>query len=101
MALRETSPYARELRYVDHTTGETFFGPRLPASLAEIATEPDVRVLVTESTRLGHLARDRYDDPALWWVIADVNDITDPFNLPLGEEIRVPSRDRVLLEVLA
>ncbi len=99
--MRETSPYARELRYVDHTVGETFFGPRLPARIDEVPSAPDVRVVVTESTRLGALAHEHYGDAALWWVIADVNDVMDPFNLPVGEELRIPARDRVLMEVLA
>lgn len=101
MALRETSPYARELRFVDHTEGVTFFGPRAPAEIPEDPTAPDPRVLVTAATRLGLVAQDAYDDPSLWWVIADVNDVIDPFNLPTGEELRVPPLDRVLLEVLA
>lgn len=101
MALKETSPFARELRFVDHTRAEVFFGPRAPASLPEDMAAPDPRVLVTTATRLGLIAQDAYGDPSLWWVLADVNDVVDPFNLPVGEELRVPPLDRVLLEVLA
>lgn len=99
--LLESSPWARELRFRDHVAGEVFFGPRAPALLAEDPTTPDPRVLVTTGTRLALLAHDAYGRADLWWVLADVNDLVDPFNLPVGEELRIPALDRVLVEILA
>lgn len=99
--LLETSPWAREPRYRDHVANEVFFGPRAPALLAEDPTAPDPRAVVTTGTRLAVLAHDAWDRADLWWVIADVNDVLDPFNLPVGAELRVPALDRVLVEVLA
>lgn len=36
----------------------------------------------------------------LWWVIADINDIVNPFTIKAGMLLRVPTTDRVALEVL-
>lgn len=50
-----------------------------------------------ESSTLDSLAFDYYGDSQLWWVIADTNIATvDPFNIPCGTEILIPSRKWVL-----
>lgn len=92
--------WARELRYHDHTVDEVFFGPRARLSLAEDPSEPDLRVAVTEGTRLADLATEHYGTPHLWWVIADASDVVDPFALTPGEELRVPDLSRVQAEAL-
>lgn len=40
-------------------------------------------------------------DMRLWWVVADFNDITDPFaDLAVGTTLRVPSITRLWMEIL-
>ena len=40
---------------------------------------------------LDSIALDAYNNPALYWVIADFNRILDPFeDLPVGEVLKVP-----------
>lgn len=51
--------------------------------------------------KLDALAHRFYDNGELWWVIAEVNNIPDPFEpLPVGKMLRIPSRRTVLEEVL-
>jgi hypothetical protein len=46
--------------------------------------------------RLDLLAGDFYGTPALWWVIASVNNILDPLvSVPTGTAIRVPTKERL------
>jgi nucleoid-associated protein YgaU len=45
-----------------------------------------------QGERLDNIAFDYYQDPALWWVILDVNpEITDPTNIKPGTVIRIPN----------
>jgi hypothetical protein len=34
------------------------------------------------------------------WLVADLNDLVDPFLVPTGTRLRLPSRARVELEVM-
>ena len=49
--------------------------------------------------RLDLLANDFYGTPALWWVLASVNNILDPLtSIPQGTPFRVPTKTRLALE---
>ena len=49
--------------------------------------------------RLDLLADNFYGTPALWWVIASVNNIIDPLiSVPQGTSIRVPTKQRLSSE---
>lgn len=59
------------------------------------AREDDVyhKLEVHEVGRLDKLSQKYYNTPMLWWVIAQANDIFDPFKeIPIGTLIRIPSR---------
>lgn len=46
----------------------------------------------TETDRLDVLALRYLGSPSLWWQIMDVNpEITDPFNIPYGTQLRIPN----------
>ena len=53
--------------------------------------------------RLDLLSNDFYSTPALWWVLASVNNMLDPLvGVPAGTQIRVPTKTRLgLLGVLS
>lgn len=62
-----------------------------------------VRMKQQHLGRLDLLAYHYLGDPNFWWVIADVNNILDQFTddvdaggLPIGETIRIPTRERLL-----
>lgn len=48
--------------------------------------------------RLDLIAAYLYDDTSLWWLIAQFNNIIDPFDeVIVGRVLRAPSKDRVAL----
>lgn len=48
-------------------------------------------VSIGEENRLDILANNYYGDPTLWWAIAMANNIIDPFVIPAGSILRIPS----------
>lgn len=40
------------------------------------------------------------NDPRFWWVIMDVSDVVDPFELKAGDSLRVPTSDRLFFDIL-
>lgn len=97
--MSETCAFARTRIYRDPSTGATYHALRAPLDLAPAAD--DGFHVVREGDRLETIAAARLGDPALWWVLADVNDVADPFALVVGTTLRVPSAARVALEVLS
>ena len=43
--------------------------------------------------RIDLVAYECYGNCSLWWVIAEYNEIKDPFFLPLGTKLIIPSRE--------
>ena len=63
----------------------------VPDATDELWTVPSAGV-----SRLDLVANSFYGTPALWWVIASVNNIIDPLvSVPQGTSIRVPTKDRL------
>lgn len=48
--------------------------------------------------RLDTLAYQYYGDPDYWWVIALANRIMDPFTLPVGQQLRIPTDVKSILD---
>lgn len=48
-------------------------------------------VTVGEENRLDIIANKYYNDASLWWAIAMANNIIDPFVIPRGKSLRIPS----------
>ena len=99
------SRYALIQAYRLTTTGETFWSTRLPVSLDRASDDRWVRPLAGE--RLDQLAYRVWGGALgpratrLWWLIADLNDIVNPFAaLDPARSYRVLSADRLALEVL-
>lgn len=66
----------------------------VPDATDELWTVPPAGV-----PRLDLLSDDFYQTPELWWVIASVNNILDPLvSVPVGTQIRVPTRERLAAE---
>ena len=45
---------------------------------------------MVEENRLDIISMSIYGTPRYWWVIALANDIIDPFDVPVGTELRIP-----------
>jgi hypothetical protein len=70
---------------------------RKPLNLKE--GEGDIFVEITQDLeqRPDLIAQKAYEDPNLWWVVFEFNEIRDPlFDLVAGQLIRLPALDRVL-----
>ena len=57
----------------------------------------DDSVVVIRPNRLDIIAESVYNDPQLFWVIAVVNNIADPFDVPEGTVLRLPSIEFVTM----
>lgn len=49
--------------------------------------------------RLDRIAFRMYGVSALWWVLALINGIRDPFTVPNGAILRIPTHDRIMREM--
>lgn len=47
-------------------------------------------VTKVEENRLDIISLKFYDTPRYWWVISSANYIIDPFNVPVGTNLRIP-----------
>ena len=88
------------LQLVDDTTGNPInafvWGVWTPIDFEKSSRDKIVTVSRRLVGRLDLLAFDSYGNPNLWWVIARANDISDPFDIEIGDQLRVPARDIVL-----
>lgn len=73
----------------------------------EFQNFPDnVNVTMWVGGTLQAIAQQFYNDPGLWWVIAEFNNITDPFPIEQGGELSVnqilvvPSYQKVITSIL-
>lgn len=77
----------------DIETGESFLATRLPIDEIPVRTNDIYHTVKTnEVTRLDVIAHTYYKNPLLWWVIAQANDIYNPFEeIASGTILRVPA----------
>jgi nucleoid-associated protein YgaU len=94
-----TSAFARAVVFRDPLTGARLHGLRAPLDLPPAAD--DAVHVWREGDSLEAVASTLLGDPALWWILADVNEITDPFVIAVGTRLRVPSAARAALDVLS
>lgn len=69
----------------------------VPFPAPRVGSFSATRHIIREGERLDHLASRYYDDPEMWWVIADANpEIFYPENIPAGTVVRIPSAPSLL-----
>lgn len=98
MKLARTSRYNYAPLYRDD--GVEFFGTRPAIRLPPHASDKFHVVTEADYIRIDLIAWKYYQDVSLWWVIADVNDITNPLELQIGMTLRIPALRRVLMKVV-
>lgn len=77
---------------IDEETGDKLLSVREPISVPSSPTDIYHRVKSNEVTRLDMLASEYYKNPLLWWVIAEANEIYDPFEpVEVGTLLRIPT----------
>lgn len=48
--------------------------------------------------RLDKVASKYYNNPKYWWVIANINNIGNPFDLPVGTLLRITSLNKLIMD---
>jgi hypothetical protein len=77
----------RVLRLIN---GKKVYETVLPSQIDKKDT--DIYIITQETDRLDTLARQYYNDPALWWIIAQANNINSPsIGLEPGIQLRIPA----------
>lgn len=56
------------------------------------------QITAIDNLRLDLVAYQYYLNVEYWWIIALANDILDPFNIPIGTILRIPSESVVINE---
>lgn len=91
---RRSNRYRKCKLYTDRETGDPVLGTREIQDIGSLNTDIVHTVTVGESLRLDILAQKYYNNPLLWWVIAQANDIYDPIQgVPAGTKLRIPSME--------
>ncbi len=94
-----TSRYNFAVLYLDKKNG-SFYGTRQPLNLRQHPTDLFFQVTDASCKRLDLIAYQYYRDVRLWWVIAEVNNIINPFEVKSGTILRIPTYERVQMEVI-
>jgi len=93
------SARSRYRECVIYQDGDTQFLGSRPQ--VDTTPQPDDRFhVVTDGDRIDLLAYQYLHDSTLWWVICDWNGISFPLDLPVGATLRIPSLERVMLDIL-
>ena len=98
-SLDTTSRYNYSVLYLDKKNGD-FFGTRQPLRLRPHKTDLFHQVTDADSKRIDLIAWRYYKDVRLWWVIAEINNISNPLELQTGLILRIPAYERVMFEVV-
>lgn len=82
--------YKNVRRLKDNVTGK-FYHETVPQTFIT-RSEEDQYIVVTDinENRLDIIANEYYGTPNYWWVIAQANYIIDPFDVPVGTQLRIP-----------
>lgn len=74
-----------------------FFNTWTPLDPPESDTDTFITLTSKNAARLDLISNTYYGTPALWWVLAHVNDIVDPLvDAPPGTVIRIPDFSSIL-----
>lgn len=94
---RKASRYKKTSRITRN--GITYLGLRVSRPYEDRGD--DIFYEVRAGDTLSLIAHRYFGEASLWWVVADFNDILDPFeDLVQGDVLRLPSQSRLWMEVL-
>ena len=89
---RRSNRYRKCSIHKDVETGESLLSTREIKPISKTNRDQVHKVKTNETTRLDLIAYQYYNNALLWWVVAEANDITDPFEeIPAGTYLRIPS----------
>jgi nucleoid-associated protein YgaU len=96
--IANSSRHAYSIRY-SSASGD-YWGTRPPIKIPKSRKDQFHRVTDDDVTRIDLLAWKYYGDCALWWVIAEANDIINPLELETGRVLRIPAFETVQMRIL-
>lgn len=86
----------RVLRLIN---GKKVYETVLPSQIDKKDT--DIYIITQETDRLDTLARQYYNDPSLWWIIAQANNINGAnIGLDGGIQLRIPKNKFLIINNL-
>ena len=98
VSLPEASLFSSTPVYVssDSSGNATYFFGLLQRPVLPDSSDRQYEVRLGEDRRLDLLAHRFYRDAKLWWVLASVNNVTDPWTeIKRGTILRIPLESRV------
>jgi nucleoid-associated protein YgaU len=88
-------------RYATFLTDGADVYVSIPPGYNTLDSTDDVYYTVQTGDDVTRVASKALGDPRYWWVVADFNDLLDPFaDLVPGTQLRVPSLQRLHMQVL-
>lgn len=85
----------RNLKILSGSDGKSFYETRRNIDIRESTNDFVHEVSLGEEGRLDLIAYRYYKNPTLWWVIAYFNNILDPFEIPAGMVLKIPSKESI------
>tara|TARA_R100001015_G_C4524333_1_gene92492 strand:- start:328 stop:603 length:276 start_codon:yes stop_codon:yes gene_type:complete len=82
------SRYLSTKRKTDEKTKKQNYGTTIYQEVVE--KNDDLYFISQQGDRCDNLANRFYNDPALWWFIARVNNL-NTMNIPIGTSLRIPA----------
>lgn len=87
---KNNSRYTNLRRLYDEEKGVYYHESWNQKFIDESAEDNFFTVTESEENRLDLVSYSYYGTPNYWWVIAIANYIIDPFNVPVGTNLRIP-----------
>lgn len=94
MLLRQDSRLLGSVLYpagADYGLAREEFGLR--RSLALLADDEYIIYECDEGDTLASVAHRFYSNAYMWWIIADVNELVDVWDLAMGTKLKIPKKD--------
>lgn len=88
---KDISRYKNVRRIQDESTGKIYHETMNQYLVDESKDDIIFEVNVETENRLDMISQIYYTTPKYWWVIAQANYIIDPFDVPYGTRLRIPS----------
>jgi hypothetical protein len=65
------------------------------------ASDNDIYIISGQGDRLDLLAQKYYNDPRMWWIIANANNLNDAsLSIQPGRQLRIPTNTSIILRNL-
>ncbi len=97
--MNNTSRYNWSVLYIDKKNGD-FLGTRQPLNLKTHNSDIFHTVTEADSKRIDLISYKYYKDVNLYWIIAEINNILNPLEIPIGTILRIPTYERIQMKVL-